>query len=115
MKKPEKAQKFENFKSFYEELVKPLKKANPEWLRLDGRIEKGNRTIYAYFQYQQIVWKVDADTHFEKLKLAFDKLQKEEEPFEIKSTQKNKGKCLTIKGEPTYNKKFYVYATNISI
>jgi hypothetical protein len=34
MEKTEKARKFKTFKSFYTEIVVPLKKANPEWYGL---------------------------------------------------------------------------------
>jgi hypothetical protein len=84
-------------------------------VRLDGETGNGARVAFAYFQYQDIVWKVDADTNFDKLKFVFDKFQETEEPFEIKPTKDDNGECLTINGEPNYGKKFYVYSTNLKI
>lgn len=100
---------FDDFKDFYTELVAPLKNKNPEFIRLDGKISGATRTPSAYFMYKGDKWKVDADTYIDRTKIAFELLQKGEDPFLIKLTLNKKGECLIIKGQPLKNKKFYVY------
>src|SRR5690606_23895247 len=102
---------FENFKDFYTEFVVPLKNKNPEFIRLDGKITGATRNPAAYFMYNGDKWKVDADTYIDRLAIAFELLQKGEDPFLVKPTQNKTGECLIIKGQPLRNKKFYVYKT----
>ncbi|WP_113660977.1 hypothetical protein [Pedobacter nanyangensis] len=100
---------FESFQEFYIEFVAPLKNNNPEYIRLDGQTTGSTRGAAAYFKYRGNKWKVDADTQIDKLKIAFELLQRGEDPFLIKPTQNNTGECLIIKEQPLRNKKFYVY------
>lgn len=100
---------FDSFNEFYTELVIPLKKKNPEFIRLDGKITGSTRNPAAYFMYKSNKWKVDADTYLDRLTIAFDKMEAGEDPFLIKPTLNKKGECLIIKDESLKNKKFYVY------
>ena len=54
-------------------------------------------------------WRVKADTHIDRLKIAFDQLAVTDEPFIIKPLRDNKGEILTIKGQQVRDAKFYVY------
>ena len=101
---------FEDFKEFYVKAVEPLKKANADFIRLDGKIKGDTRIVFAYFQYQDKKWKVNADTHIDRLKIAFDEVSKGNDPFVIKALRDNKGEYLAIKGQPVRNSKLYIYA-----
>jgi hypothetical protein len=100
---------FKDFKTFYKKAVEPIKKANIGQVRLDGKLKGGTRNVFAYFWYMDKKWKVNADTHIDRLKIAFDLLANTDEPFIIKATRDYKGETLAIKGEPIRNAKFYVY------
>jgi len=102
---------FESFEDFYQDFVIPPKEKNPEFIRLDGQVTGATRSAAAYFKYRGERWKVDADTQIDKLKISFELLQEDEDPFLIKLTQNNTGECLIIKGQALRNKKFYVYKT----
>ncbi|MGY0036144.1 hypothetical protein [Pedobacter sp. NJ-S-72] len=101
---------FADFNEFYLKAVEPLKKANPIFVRLDGKTKGDTRVIFAYFLYQEKKWKVNADTHIDRLKIAFDLGAKENDPFEIKALRDNRGEYLAIKGQPVRNSKIYIYA-----
>ena len=107
MSVPNKIAEFQDFKEFYTKVVLPLKKEHSDYIRLDGKIAGSTRNVSGYFWYQNIKWKVDADTYIDRLKLAFEAAEKSDEPFVIKNTRE--GRCLEIKGQPIRNKKFYVY------
>ncbi|MBB2144984.1 hypothetical protein GM921_05790 [Pedobacter sp. LMG 31464] len=100
---------FKDFKTFYKKAVEPLKKANMAHIRLDGKLKGGTRNVFAYFWYMDKKWRVNADTHIDRLKIAFDELATSDEPFVIKPTRDYKGESLSIKGQPIRNNKFYVY------
>lgn len=100
---------FKDFKTFYKKVVEPLKKANIGIVRLDGKLKGDTRNTFAYFWYQDKKWRVKADTHIDRLKIAFDGLANSDEPFEIKALRDNKGEYLAIKGQPVRDSKFYVY------
>ena len=101
---------FTDFKEFYTKAVEPLKTANPTFIRLDGKVKGDTRVVFAYFMYDSKKWKVNADTHIDKLKLAFGEASKGTDPFVIKALRDNKGEYLTIKGQPVRNSKLYIYA-----
>jgi hypothetical protein len=101
---------FSDFKEFYTKAVEPLKKANPSLIRLDGKLKGDTRIVFAYFEYDGKKWKVNADTHIDRLKLAFDELEKGNDPWLIKSLRDNKGLYLTIKGQPVRNAKLSIFA-----
>jgi hypothetical protein len=102
---------FADFNEFYVKAVEPLKKANPAYIRLDGKLKGDTRVVFAYFLYQDKKWKVNADTHIDRLKLAFDEVSKGTDPFEIKALRDNRGEYLAIKGQPVRNAKLYIYAS----
>ncbi|MFP5079192.1 hypothetical protein [Pedobacter sp. JCM 36344] len=100
---------YQSFNEFYLQQVIPYKQLNPTHIRLDGKILGSSRNVSAYFWYLNKKWKVDADTHIDRLKLAFYKSETTAEPFSIKQTRDKKGECLVIKGQPLRDKKFYIY------
>jgi len=103
-------QTFTDFNEFYLKAVEPLKKANPAFVRLDGKLKGNIRVVFAYFLYQDKKWKVNADTHIDRIKLAFDESAKGNDPFVVKALRDNKGEYLAIKGQPVRDSKFYVFA-----
>lgn len=100
---------FKDFKTFYKKAVEPLKKANIGIVRLDGKLKGDTRNTFAYFWYQDKKWRVKADTHMDRLKIAFDELANSDEPFVVKALRDNTGEYLAIKGQPVRDAKFYVY------
>ncbi len=100
---------FKDFKTFYKKAVEPLKKANIGIVRLDGKLKGDSRNTFAYFWYMDKKWRVKADTHIDRLKIAFDELVNTDEPFIIKPLRDHKGEILTIKGQQVRDTKFYVY------
>ena len=95
---------FKDFKTFYKKAVEPLKKAN-----IGIKLKGDSRNTFAYFWYMDKKWRVKADTHIDRLKIAFDLLTDTDEPFIIKPLRDNKGEILTIKGQQIRDTKFYVY------
>jgi len=100
---------FKDFKTFYKKAVEPLKKANIGHIRLDGKMGGGTRNVFAYFWYKDKKWRVNADTHIDRLKIAFDEFANTEEPFVIKPLRDYNGETLSIKGQPIRNTKFNVF------
>lgn len=103
-------QTFADFQEFYTKAVEPLKSANPAFIRLDGKLKGDTRIVFAHFLYEGRKWKVNADTHIDRLKLAFDEAAKGNDPFVIKALRDNRGEYLAIKGQPVRNSKLYIYA-----
>lgn len=101
---------YPDFKEFYAQAVEPLKAANVGHIRLDGKLKGDTRVIFAYFMYQDRKWKVNADSHIDRLKLAYDEFEKGNDPFLIKSVRDNAADYLAIKGQPVRNAKLYIYA-----
>ncbi|TDQ11371.1 hypothetical protein [Pedobacter metabolipauper] len=100
---------YTDYKAFYEQAVLPLKEKNPEYIRLDGKLKGSTRNVSAYFWYKEKKWKVDADTYIDRLKLAYESVNTNEEPFIIKNRRDGKSQELTIAGQPVRDNKFYVY------
>jgi hypothetical protein len=100
---------FKDFKTFYKKAVEPIKKANIGQIRLDGKLVGGTKKVFAYFWYQDKKWRVNADTHIDRLKIAFDECAKSDDPFIIKPTRDYRGESLSIKGQPIRNAKFNVF------
>lgn len=109
MSKNKTTPEYQNFKEFYTTQVVQYKTDNPSHIRLDGKINESSQRICAYFWYQDQKWKIDFDTHIDRLKRAFYEFEKSDTPLIIKSTRNNKNKCLVISNQPLRNKKFYVY------
>jgi hypothetical protein len=101
---------YKDFQTFYTEAVLPLKTANHAFIRLDGKLKGNTRIVFGYFMYENKKWRVAADTHIQKLDLAFEEFNKENDPFLIKATRDHQGEILTIKGDPIRNTRFYVYS-----
>src|SRR5690606_31593100 len=96
---------YKDFSEFYTQAVIPYKELNPTHIRLDGQILGSTRNVSAYFWYLNKKWRVDADTHIDRLKIAFEACQSSDEPFKVKHTRDKKGECLVIKGQPLRDKK----------
>ena len=93
-----------------EEIVLPLAKNNPQWIRLDGQNSGGNRQVYAFFSYNGKIWKIHSDTHFEELIKAYKDIQKGNDPFIITFTREANSECLELRPELANNPKhIYIY------
>ena len=101
---------FADFQEFYVKAVEPLKKENASFIRLDGKLKGDTRVVFGHFLYEGKKWKVNADTHIDRLKIAFDEITKGNDPFVIKALRDNRGEYLAIKGQPVRNSKLYIYA-----
>lgn len=100
---------YEDFTEFYTKAVEPLKKENPAFMRLDGKLKGDTRVVFGYFLYDGHKWKVYADTHIDRLKLAFDEIQKGNDPWIAKALRDYKGEYLAIKGQPVRNAKLSIF------
>ncbi len=100
---------FNDFKTFYKKAVEPLKKQNIGIVRLDGKLKGDTRNTFAYFWYRDKKWRVKADTHIDRLKIAFDQLILNDDPFIIKPLRDHKSEILAIKGQQIRDSKFYVF------
>jgi hypothetical protein len=101
---------YADFNEFYVKAVVPIIKEHNDFIRLDGKIKGDTRVVFAYFLYEGKKWKVNADTHIDRLKLANDEITKGNDPFVIKALRDNKGEYLAIQGQPVRNSKLYIYA-----
>ena len=90
---------YDSFKAFMEKLVIPQKKANPNHIRLDGKTSGSTREAAGMFRHHNKVWKVDADTRYEPLLLAYDLMKKGavNDPFVEEATATGKGTCLVLR------------------
>lgn len=77
-----------------------------------SKVGAGN--LLHIFNHRGNWWKVDEDTSIDKLHIAYQVLLKGEDPFIIKDTSSKKSKCLTISGQPSKPKNFYVYLIDLA-
>jgi len=68
-------------------------------IRLDGELTGGKRKAFGYFSYKGRDWKVDEDTHYKPLELAYEALKSGEDPFVESTTSTGKGRCLSLTGK----------------
>lgn len=102
--------RFQDFVSFYKEAVLPLKEKSIGLMRLDGQLKGETRVVFAYFDYEGKTWRVNANTHVDRLKIAFDEFEKGNDPFQVKYLRDDRKAYLAIKGQPVRNAKLYIYA-----
>ncbi|MEZ4908537.1 MAG: hypothetical protein R2771_13060 [Saprospiraceae bacterium] len=103
---------FSSFIELIENGVIPIKKNNPEWIRIDGQTQKGNRSVFAYFNYKGNKWRINSDTHIDKLMKAYYCFIKGDDPFIEIPTRNLSNKCLVLKDEiENRNKHIYIYLT----
>lgn len=99
-----------NFKSFidlYDTIVKPIINSNPDWIRVDGALTIGNPKIFGKFKYDDKLWRINSDSHIDKLTSAYNSIKKGVNPFEEVIT--NKG-TLTLKLKKHIGFKYlYIY------
>jgi hypothetical protein len=104
----------QSFRSFMENVVLPMRAANPSHRRLDGQVSGGNWEVVGLFRQNGKVWKVHADTHYEPLLIAHE-AQKGgvDNPFVEQSTRQ--GRCLDLlpelraKRREPQHKYLYIY------
>ncbi len=85
---------YNSFEEYVKSFVILQKGANPNHKRLDGKDSGGNREIAGLFRFNDKVWKVHADTHYEPLLIAYN--AKTKTPFTETSTNTGKGKSLLL-------------------
>jgi hypothetical protein len=101
---------YQDFATFYKEAILPFKTENHAAVRLDKKLKGNTKSFFAYFMYQDKKWKVASDTHISKLDLAFEEINKGNDPFVIKPTRDHQGETLNISGQPIRDTRFYVYS-----
>ncbi len=72
---------YSNFSQFMESVVLPLRAQNPDHLRLDGELTRGNWDVAGLFRHHSKVWKVHSDSHYEPLLLAYEAAKTSVDPF----------------------------------
>ncbi len=106
---------YEDFPTFIRSSVLPRQKEKPNDIRLDGELTGGKRRSFGYFCYKGRVWKVDEDTRYEPLLLAFSAAEIGEDPFVVSDTASGKGQCLHLREElrkrqRSRSKHMYIYS-----
>ena len=95
MKNNSKKLVFDSFSDFMTEYVLPRKAERGDKERLDGKTGPGTRVAAAYFEHQGRRWKVDADTRYKPLQVAYDYfLETGNDPFIEHSTKVNHRKLV---------------------
>lgn len=90
------AEIYNSFERLMETEILPKRNSNPEDMRLDGLSSGGNREVAGRFRYDNKVWKVNADSHYEPLILAYEAIKKDPScrPFVEEPT--SKGSSLVL-------------------
>jgi hypothetical protein len=104
---------YSSFRDWVVAEVIPLQKKNPNWIRLDGELNGGNRNVVGQFTHAGRVWVVHGDTRFDPVLRAYNAILNgsAKDPFVVKKARVRD--CLdlvpklVIKGQP---KHFYFYA-----
>ena len=94
-------ERFPSFVAFMRESVIPRHLGAPNDIRLDGRPPRsnGSRTAFAHFQHNGSSWKVDEDTHYHPLLIAYSAALGGTDPFVEAVTQRAKTARLSLKPE----------------
>lgn len=89
-----------SFTAFMQLDVLPQHLQKPNDLRLDGEPpgSPGTRRAFGYFHYDGHEWKVDADTRYVPLLIAYAAALAGSEPFEESTTTTGKGTKLSLAG-----------------
>jgi len=90
----------EDFLSFMKNCVLPRKKEHPNDIRLDGELpgSKGTQVAFGYFRHRGSKWKVDMDTRYEPLMLAYSVAVADKDPF-VEETTHGGGRKLILTHE----------------
>jgi len=54
-------------------------------------------------------WKVDSDTHIDKIKIAYNLFKEQRATFKSIKTKGGKGQCLIVVGQPLHKNMLYIY------
>jgi hypothetical protein len=105
-----------DFISFMQSRVLPLYKEHPNYIRLDGETVGGKRKAFGYFRHKGRDWKVDEDTRFEPLVLAYEAAKLGADPFVESETRTGKATCLSLSGnikarQKSRAKHMYIYSS----
>jgi hypothetical protein len=88
---------YNSFLELMDKVILPRQAANPDHVRLDGKLGGGNREEAGRFLHHGKLWKIHADTRYEPLKLAYHALKNNSpDPFKESSTDEE-GKRLDLK------------------
>ena len=70
------AETYSSYSDFITGMVLPYRRAHPEWRRLNGRREGGDRTRVAYFNHENRLFCVHGDAEIESLLAPFSAMQR---------------------------------------
>lgn len=87
---------YPTYRVFVEQVILPMRSANPTDKRLDGQPTGGNRDVVGRFKHQRRLWKVHADTHYEPLLLAYEALVTGETSDPFVATPTSRGYRLDL-------------------
>jgi len=104
-----------DFVGFMQDCVLPHREKHTADIRLDGELTGGKRKAFGHFSYKGSDWKVDEDTHYEPLELAYEAFKSGEDPFVVSATSAGKGRCLLLTGKVRERQKstakyLYIYS-----
>ncbi len=101
---------YDSFQQLFINKVAPLKKENPDWLRVDGAVSGGNRGVFAYFMYAGKKWRINSDTHILQLEKAYQDLEQGNTPFQVKRSGDGRENLELRKELASHPKHLYIYA-----
>lgn len=106
---------YDDFGAFMRLKVIPRNQEHPNHIRLDGERTGGKRRAFGFFRYKGREWKVDEDTHYKPLNLAYSAFEKGDDPFVESETTTGKGHCLSLPGhlrnlQQSRAKYLYIYS-----
>jgi len=89
----------------------PLHQKNPTHIRIDGQRTGGNYEVAGRFRHSGKTWKVHADTHYDRMMLAYEALKndKSANPFVEESTKHGRSLVLRSGLRPKGHKYIYIY------
>lgn len=99
---------YNSFAELYRNEIIHLIKKNPDWIRLDGAISKGNQNIFGKFYYKNRLWRINSDSHLDKLTKIYDCFMNGKDPFKINKTSRGSSPTLELKKDSGY-KHLYIY------
>ena len=98
--------------------VRSHSQSHPDWIRLNGQTSGGDQNAWAEFWHLDRRWKVDADTQFSPILVAYEHwLSTGENPFQIEESPKRyclaviaSVRDLLVQLDVKYDKNKYFYA-----
>lgn len=101
--------KYDSFIDFMEKEALRRQAANPDHVRLDGQLSGGNLAEFCQFVHLGRLWRINADTRYEPLKLAYHALKAGSDPFKDAATKNGRRLDLRPIVQRSGSRHMYIY------